>query len=110
MTTNEHTPQLQPSCSSSVATFFAWFSTFFGALSLIASITVLPKMAWTAPVVAFPLLGAAFLPGAIAALIPRASTRTRTVALVGLALGVLALILWVALESAYCQQTPANCA
>ncbi len=109
MTTNEHTPQPQSSNSSAVGLFFALFSAFFGVISVIASVTVLPQLAWVAPVYGFPLLGATILPGFIGALLPRSSTSTRIVALVGLALAVLSFILWSSLGPAYCQQQPSNC-
>lgn len=110
MTTGEHTPQPQSSCLSRIATSLAVLSLLFGVISVIASTTVLLQLAWVAPIYGLPLLGVTILPGAIAALLPRASTSTRVVALIGIALGFLSVYLFFTLEPIWCTQHPSACA
>jgi hypothetical protein len=110
MPINEHPSQSGPSCLSRIATSLAMLSLLFGVISVTASTTVLLQLAWTASVYGLPLLVVTIVPGAIAALLPGASTRTRIVALVGIILGVLSVFLFFTLEPIWCTQHPSACA
>jgi hypothetical protein len=104
MTTNQAPPQPQ-SC---LATSLAVLSLFFGVISVI--VALLDSDPWLAAIYGLPLLGVIILPGAIAALLPGASTRTRIIALVGIVLGVLSVFLFFTLEPTWCTQHPSACA
>lgn len=99
------TPPQPQSC---LATSLAVLSLFFGVISVI--VALLDSDPWLVAIYGLPLLGVIILPGAIATLLPGASTRTRIIALVGIVLGVLSVFLFFTLDPTWCTQHPSACA
>jgi hypothetical protein len=97
-----------PFLFSRIARALAVLGLFFGVISII--LVLLNSDPWFAMIYGLPLLGATLLPGATAALFPSASTGTRIVALISIALGFLSVCLFFTLEPTWCNQHPSACA